>query len=131
MQLCGLMPARLIEPANSLTARMPKPRRAGGFYDTPAWRALRLQALCRDNFRCVICHTFIGNPGQARVDHIQRMRDAPHLALEPSNLRTLCPQCDGHSHRERGAGIPYRVEKFVLGHDAQGMPRDRQHLWHR
>ena len=106
-----------------------KHKRKHPFYDTQAWRTLRQQIVARDGYRCTVCHVSLTS-AQARVDHIQPMKDAPHLALVASNLRTLCPQCDGHSHRERGTGTPYRIERFVLGHDAQGMPRDVQHGWY-
>ena len=105
-----------------------KHKRQHPFYDTAAWKALRRQIVSRDGYRCTVCHVQLTS-AQARVDHIQRMKDAPHLALEPGNLRTLCPRCDGHSHRERGTGKPYRIERFVLGHDAQGMPRNPTHRW--
>ena len=106
-----------------------KHKRQHPFYDSAAWKALRRRIVERDGYRCVVCHVSLTS-AQARVDHIVRMKDAPHLALQPGNLRTLCPQCDGHSHRERGTGIPYRMERFVLGHDEHGMPRDPQHAWH-
>ena len=105
-----------------------KHKRQHPFYDTQAWKLLRRQVVARDGYRCTVCHVSLISK-EARVDHIQRRSDAPHLALEPSNLRTLCPQCDGHSHRERGTGAAYRIERFVLGHDALGMPRDQMHLW--
>ena len=110
---------------------MPKPRRAGGFYDTPAWRALRLQALCRDNFRCVICQAYIGNPGQARVDHIQPLATHPHLALSLANLRSLCTLHDAHAHRERGPNRNPKRRVLFGGCDVTGAPLDPEHLWHK
>lgn len=103
-------------------------KRQHPFYCSAAWRKLRLQVLARDGYRCTVCHVPLASH-QARVDHIVRRTDAPHLALEPSNLRSLCNQCDWQSHRERGTRIPYRIERFVYGHDVDGMPRDQKHLW--
>jgi len=88
-------------------------KRQHPFYDSQAWKVLRRQVVARDGHACTVCHVPLTS-AQARVDHIRRMKDAPHLALEPNNLRTLCARCDGHSHRERGAGTPYRIERFVL-----------------
>lgn len=53
------------------------------------WPALRLAAKRRDDFRCVKC----GATGRLEVDHIQRVKDAPALAFELSNLQTLCTPC--------------------------------------
>jgi len=115
-------------PAEDRRSAGRKHKRQHPFYDSQAWKVLRRQIVSRDGYRCTVCHVSLTS-AQARVDHIVRMKDAPHLALEPSNLRTLCSRCDAHSHRERGAGTPYRIERFVHGHGADGMPRDRKHLW--
>jgi 5-methylcytosine-specific restriction endonuclease McrA len=53
------------------------------------WPALRLACKRRDNFRCVKC----GASGRLECDHIRRVRDAPELAFELSNLQTLCTPC--------------------------------------
>ena len=52
-----------------------------------AWARIRLQILERDRYRCY-------SPGCAAlattVDHIVPVEEAPHLRLEPSNLRASC-----------------------------------------
>ena len=116
-------------PAEDRRSAGRKHKRQHPFYDSQAWKVLRRQIVSRDGYRCTVCHVPLTS-SRARVDHIVRMKDAPHLALEPSNLRTLCGRCDGQSHRERGTGTSYRIERFVLGHDEHGMPRDEQHHWH-
>jgi len=58
------------------------------------WKALRLQALRRDKFRCVEC----GKPGR-EVDHIKPVRTHPELAFVLDNLQTLDGRC--HSRKTR------------------------------
>jgi len=52
---------------------------------TRRWKALRLQALRRDGWRCVQC----GKPAR-EVDHVLPVRTHPELAYELSNLQVLC-----------------------------------------
>src|SRR6185295_161706 len=56
-------------------------------YDKPAWRRLRLRILARDQHHCY-------EPGcstrATTVDHIQPVSEAPHLFLDPDNLRGSC-----------------------------------------
>jgi 5-methylcytosine-specific restriction enzyme A len=73
-----------------------------GFYNTQAWRKMRGKILKRDGYRCVVCKADCRGKGKARVDHIRPLRQAPQLALEPSNLRTLCTGCDAARHAEKG-----------------------------
>ena len=105
-------------------------KRADPFYTSPEWRALRLQALRRDGWRCVICRCSVAGKGQARIDHIKSYRTHPELALMLSNLRTLCPAHDNQSHREKGSRARQRRERFVIGGcDASGVPADPMHPW--
>lgn len=115
--------------------RMAKPRRAGGFYDSPAWKQVRRLALIRDRFCCVICGCSVRGKGKSRVDHIHSIHARPDLALVLSNLRTLCTLHDAQAHREKG-GAPdasrqgKRNTRFVIkGADASGMPTDPGHPW--
>lgn len=55
---------------------------------TARWRALRLQALRRDGFRCVVC----GARGRLEVDHIKPVRTHPELSWDLANLQSLCPR---------------------------------------
>lgn len=58
------------------------------------WRALRLQALRRDGFRCVQC----GAHGRLEVDHIKRIKPPDFVgAYDLENLQTLCVSC--HSRK--------------------------------
>jgi 5-methylcytosine-specific restriction endonuclease McrA len=81
----------------------------------------------------VIYNRDISGKGMDRVDHIKPLRTHPHLGLSLANLRSLCPNHDNQSHREkrRGSGAA-RAEKFVIaGCDANGMPLDPGHHWRR
>ncbi|MFP4126844.1 MAG: HNH endonuclease [Alphaproteobacteria bacterium] len=53
------------------------------------WRALRLQALRRDGWRCVRCGARHG----LEVDHIAPREDRPDLAHDLDNLQVLCGPC--------------------------------------
>ena len=113
-----------------MTYRKRNPKRTHPLYYSPQWRALRQQILARDGYRCVVCHAWVGNPGAARVDHIERMLDNPSRALDLLNLRTLCIHCDAQSHRERGSSpSKERIERFNFGFDDGGMPLDPNHHW--
>ncbi|WP_233347316.1 HNH endonuclease [Ponticaulis koreensis] len=61
----------------------------------PRWKALRVQALQRDGWKCVCCAEKIG----LEIDHIKPVRDRPDLAWSLENLQTLCGQC--HAKKTR------------------------------
>jgi 5-methylcytosine-specific restriction protein A len=107
-------------------------KRADPFYLTTVWRSRRAAVLRRDGYRCVVCKCDVSGKGEARVDHIKPRSTHPQLALDPTNLRTLCVLHDQQSHREKGSGSQQRDERFVIrGVDAQGNPLDPGHPWHR
>jgi len=98
------------------------------FYRSREWRRFRYAILVRDNFRCVICGADVSAIGAARVDHIKTLRTHPHLALEPSNARTLCVIHDAQGHREKGSGARQRDARFS-GATADGFSLDPGHPW--
>lgn len=61
----------------------------------PRWKALRLQALERDEWRCVSCCARKG----LECDHVLPVRDRPDLAYSLSNLQILCGRC--HARKTR------------------------------
>ena len=66
---------------------------------TKRWQAVRLQALRRDDWRCVQC----GHRGRLEVDHVVPVRTRPDLAFAVENLQTLCRTCHSRkTHREVG-----------------------------
>ena len=62
---------------------------------TARWKALRLKALRRDEFKCVQC----GARGRLEVDHIKPVRTDPELAFDLANLQSLCAAC--HTRKTR------------------------------
>ena len=90
------------------------------YHGSASWKRLRLRALERDQFRCVLC----GRPAKT-VDHIVSRRNGGEDTL--ANLRSLCRACDNQikedaSGKRRSGGV-------VSGCDAQGRPIDKNHPW--
>lgn len=73
-------------------------------YKTEQWRKVRLMALKRDHYACVMCGCDVRGKGLSRVDHIIPVKQRPDLALALANLRTLCAPCDNRRHSEKGLG---------------------------
>jgi 5-methylcytosine-specific restriction endonuclease McrA len=55
------------------------------FYSSTAWKKVRAKARARDG-GCVVCGATVG----LDVDHIVPWQQRPDLALDLTNLRTLC-----------------------------------------
>lgn len=53
------------------------------------WRAVRLEAKRRDDFKCTEC----GARGRLEVHHVIPVRQAPELAYSLGNTKTLCTAC--------------------------------------
>ena len=90
-----------------------------GFYVSPEWKALRLQCLKRDRYRCRKCGRLVAGKGQSRVDHVLPRKTHPELSLVLGNLQTLCAACDNRKHSEKGRGgvekVPIGVDGFPIG----------------
>ena len=70
---------------------------------TARWKALRVQVLERDNWKCVQC----GTRHRLEVDHIEPVRTRPDLSYSLGNLQTLCGRCHARKTRiEIGLGRP-------------------------
>jgi 5-methylcytosine-specific restriction protein A len=68
-------------------------------YATNRWRRVRFLAKRRDNFACVRC----GSRNKLEVHHVKRVKDAPELAFDLGNLKTLCRECHAReTERELG-----------------------------
>ena len=87
------------------------------FYVSPQWKAIRLKALRRDDYRCQECDAHcLGkkrNKPTPHVDHIIPRKESPKLALVLSNLRTLCASC----HSKRSAMARTDWDKPAIGLD--------------
>lgn len=66
------------------------------FYDSWAWKDLRLQALKKYGRRCMCCGAFPSKTSDVvlHVDHIKSVRLHPELALDIDNLQVLCADCN-------------------------------------
>lgn len=66
------------------------------FYRSTAWRRKRWEIIERDGRRCTKCgaRPQPDNEVVINVDHKIPLRMRPDLALESSNLRTLCDACN-------------------------------------
>ena len=87
------------------------------FYGTGGWERLRKVVLKRDNYTCQLCGVKClgrrrGMPSP-HVDHTIPRKDAPHLAMEVSNLRTLCASC----HSKRTINDMHAQGKPLIGVD--------------
>ena len=81
------------------------------FYASGAWLRARQQALDRDGGMCVRCREAgrftldrHGNRWPVLADmvhHIQHYDTHPELALEPTNLISLCNRCHWEAHPEK------------------------------
>ena len=84
------------------------------FYGTAAWKACRAAALRRDHGLCQPClragRYALDRHGRrvpvlaTVVHHIQHLEDRPDLALELTNLVSLCDRCHDAAHPEKHAG---------------------------
>ena len=78
------------------------PKARHRFYGRSAWQTVRKQVLKRDNYECVWCkkkgRVTTAKTAKLEVDHIKELEYYPELALDPSNLRTLCHDCHNIRH---------------------------------
>lgn len=82
--------------------------RADSFFDSRAWREVRIIALVKYGRKCAACGA---TSGEMHVDHVKPRSKFPNLALEISNLQVLCRACNlgksnkiEHDFRGRGGG---------------------------
>lgn len=72
------------------------------------WRALRLEALRRDGWKCTKC----GSKLRLEVHHVEPVRSHPELAFTLGNLAVLCAQCHAKETR-RELGLPVKNAERV------------------
>ena len=73
----------------------------------PRWKALRMQALERDDWKCVQC----GARRRLECDHIEPVRDRPDLAYSLANLQILCGRCHARKTRLEVGHKPLSPER--------------------
>lgn len=74
------------------------------FYNSTAWKKLRVVALVRDNYLCQPCLRNKRLTTANTVHHIKPRLDHPELALDLDNLESICPSCHNKEHPEKGGG---------------------------
>lgn len=90
------------------------------FYHSAAWKRARKAALMRDEGMCQDCMDRLRagygvRPRRAEmVHHIIPLEERPDLALDLSNLRSLCNECHNREHPEKG-GRQYAPRKPAAG----------------
>ena len=72
------------------------------FCKTRRWQSMRKAVLRRDRFLCVDCKRYGRLTQATTVHHIKHYDEHPELALEPSNLVSLCSGCHNARHPEKG-----------------------------
>lgn len=97
------------------TAKKPRRKKRDPFYDSYAWKKVRLEILERDNYTCAICgktNKDYNDDGITKVkltiDHIIRRVDDPSKELDHNNLRILCSIC-----HEGLSGIQNEEESYI------------------
>lgn len=88
-------------------------KQAHAFYDSAAWKQKRAAILRRDCFECIECrrrieaaaHDGVQLHGRdcwihraVTVHHIKHLLDFPELALDDSNLESVCMSCHNRLH---------------------------------
>lgn len=71
------------------------------FYKSKEWKELRKEILERDANECVHCRKKGWFRPAECIHHIKHLKARPDLALEPTNLVTLCNQCHNKEHPEK------------------------------
>ena len=72
------------------------------FYKSKAWEHKRAAILRRDGYRCRECRRYGRNREAQTVHHIVHLEDDPSLAMDNSNLISLCNACHNKAHPEKG-----------------------------
>ena len=65
-----------------------------GFYESRAWKEVRLEALRDSNGECECCGANRSHGAVLHVDHIKPRYKHPELSLSLSNLQVLCADCN-------------------------------------
>ena len=97
--------------------------KAQGFYHKPAWRKIRRQALQRDHYLCQNCLRSGKITQATEVHHIMELESFPSLALELSNLESLCWQChEDTKHTKDHPHIPgVRIIRITGKNDGENV----------
>lgn len=81
-----------------------------GFYQSRAWRSIRLLALQRDHYLCQECLKKRRFKTATEVHHLLPLEDYPELGLELSNLQSLCWDCHEETKHRDSVRLPRGVK---------------------
>lgn len=90
---------------------------SAAFYKSKAWRSTREYVLRRDAFSCNDCGGR-GNEVHHIVELTQDNINDPNVALNPSNLMTLCGTC----HKKRTLGSAAAADGYCFDANGQVVP---------
>lgn len=82
------------------------------FYHSSDWQAVRTQVLARDGYRCQVCKRAGRLTPATTVHHLQSVRQAPGLKLDPANLETICRACHNAEHVEKAQALKTKQSKL-------------------
>lgn len=72
------------------------------FYLSAKWKKKRKAILARDDYKCQICKRYGRTTAAQTVHHIKHLDEYPELALDSSNLISVCNKCHNKLHPEKG-----------------------------
>lgn len=81
------------------------------FYNSRTWRNKRKEILKRDNYECQFCKRDGRYKRADVVHHVLELSYRYDLALEPSNLLSLCRECH-ETHHGRVKKADLNIEMF-------------------
>lgn len=100
-------------------------RRAGGWYKSRRWQALRTMQLLKQPF-CE-CRLHAGRTARAEVvDHKIAHKGDSKLFFDASNLQSLTKQC----HDSWKQSLERSGRNYIVGCDEAGQPLDPEHHWY-
>lgn len=70
------------------------------FYRTQVWEKKRKSILQRDHYACQECKRHGRYTRANTVHHIRHLKEEPELALEDTNLESLCRDCHEKIHEK-------------------------------
>ncbi|MFD2638382.1 HNH endonuclease [Piscibacillus salipiscarius] len=83
------------------------------FYQSKAWRSLRINVLERDNYECQECKRQGRVSPAQNVHHIKEVKKHPELALVEDNCEGICIKCHNKEHERLEKYIRKKKPKFI------------------
>lgn len=100
---------------NKLKKKKNRERKLDKFFYTQEWKEIRYKILKRDNGRCQLCGRSSHDGVIMNVDHIKPRRKYPSLAMDMTNLQTLCSSCNwGKGGRDETSWLLDQEYKAIM-----------------